>query len=112
MDPRQLLELCLEAVNGWNQGGRSGSEPTIMLVVPRTKCPRGETIAMFGKAGPRGRIATIKETPAGYDVVAYFPAIATMKIIAEAVGMKIDLEDARETAGYPTPDASSPRASA
>lgn len=84
MSPVDLLDLCMASVARWNAEGATGPAPTVLLVVPKKRCPTGETVALFGRWGPRGRIATIRETDAGYDVVAYFPAIAVVQEMQRA----------------------------
>lgn len=87
MDPRALIDLCMQSIDRWNADGGTGPEPTILLVLPRERCPTGDTVALLGRRGPRGRIATIRETLGGYDVAAYFPAVAVIDEIARAIGM-------------------------
>lgn len=85
MTPHGLVDLCTAAVDAWNDGGRTDPPPSVLLVVPRARCPSGDTVALFGRGGPRGRIATIRETPGGYEVVAYFPAAAVLDAIARVL---------------------------
>jgi hypothetical protein len=85
MSPADLVDLCTTSIERWRSGGCAGSAPSILLVVPRTRCPSGETVSLFGRSGPRGRIANIRETPRGYDVVAYFPAAAVLEEIMAAL---------------------------
>ena len=87
MDPASLFDLCMSSIDRWNKEGGIASEPTIMLVVPRQRYPTGETIALLGRRGPRGHIATIREGGTGYEVVAYFPAVEVIETIAQALGL-------------------------
>ena len=88
MTPRELLDRCLESMKQWAEH-QIGEEPTIMLVVPRKTAPMGESIRLYGRSGPKGRIATIKEAQDGYEVVAYFPAIPIAQDIAAHLGIEI-----------------------
>ena len=88
MSPTEIFDLTMNAIQEWNKGDRTGEGPSVLLVVPRKSLPSGQTIALFGRRGPRGRIATIKETASGYDVVAYFQAVHILNSLAEAMGMK------------------------
>lgn len=56
----------------------------IYLTVQRPRLPRGETIRLCGRIGPRGRLCTVKEAPAGgYACVAVFKR-AEVKVFAQA----------------------------
>ena len=96
MHPRELLDLCTASVERWKADGGGEPPASVLLVVPRSRCPAGRTIALYGRSGPRGRIATIRENATGYDVVAYFPAMAIIDEISRAVrdhGRSIGGED-------------------
>ena len=95
MTPRQLLDLCLENIREWAEHPFT-DEPTVMLVLPRKTAPMGESIKLYGRAGPKGRIANIRETETGYDVVAYFPAIPIALEVAEHLGIKIKIMSKEE----------------
>ena len=82
MQPEELLTLCRRSIAERHGEGDDGAVATVMLVVPRVNCPKGRTVALFGTSGPRGRIATVKETRTGYDIVAYFRAAAIVDALA------------------------------
>ena len=90
MTPAELVDLCTTSIGAWRAEGGAGPAPSIMLVVPRRRCPSGETVALFGRSGPRGRIASIRETEHGYDVVAYFPAAGVLDEVRRAMRERTD----------------------
>ncbi len=86
MKPVELFDICVDAVNRWNVREQITDVPTVMLVIPRLVCPKGDSIRLLGKSGPLGRIATVKETESGFDVVAYFPALPILALLQREVG--------------------------
>jgi len=51
----------------------------VYLVVPRKSLPRGSSIGLCGRAGPRGRLCNVSEAEGGgYDCVATFSAPAVL----------------------------------
>lgn len=75
MNQQELFDLCLDRINAWNEGELFADEPILGLTLQRPKLPTGETIRLYGNAGPRGRIARVAKRDKGFMVVAYFPAV-------------------------------------
>lgn len=88
MSPEELLQLCQNSIAEWNEHQISDA-PTIMLAITRKTAPTGKSIRLYGKSGPKGRIATIREAETGYSVVAYFPAIPIAQDIADHLGIEL-----------------------
>lgn len=90
MKPIELFDLCMDAIDRFNRGEVFAERPFIMLTIPRTSCPRGKTVRLFGRTGPAGDIATVKDRTDGqFDVVAYFPAVPIVQALGEMVGEKV-----------------------
>ncbi|GLI99171.1 hypothetical protein [Sphingobium sp. BS19] len=89
MKPTELFDLCMDAIERFNKGEMIADKPFVMLVVPKATCPRGDTITLYGRTGPRGRVATVKERDGKFDVVAYFPAVPIIESIAAEIGAKV-----------------------
>ena len=70
MTPQQLIDLCDAAIPNQLVG-----EPTIMLKLPLDRPPRGDTIRMFGRTGPVGRLARVDPEGDAYTAVVFFPAV-------------------------------------
>ncbi|MDM8352847.1 hypothetical protein [Brevundimonas diminuta] len=75
MKPDELIALCDDAIARFNRGEVFSDAPTIMLIVPAKRVPSGNNIRLFGKSGPTGWLAQIKQAGKEYEAVAYFPAI-------------------------------------
>jgi len=87
MTPQELLDGCIERIMAWNDGERFADEPTMALTLQRAKPPSGDSIRLFGRSGPKGRLATCRPRDGGWMVVAYFPAYAIAKGLAEEMGL-------------------------
>lgn len=86
MSPLDLFNLCMDAIARFNAGEVFAEMPFVILTLPRAECPRGKTIRLFGKTGPLGNIATVKECPSGgYDVTGYFPAAPIIQALRDVV---------------------------
>lgn len=70
MTPCELINLCDAAIQNQLVG-----EPTVMLVVPLDRPPRGDTIRMFGHTGPVGRLARVDPEGDAFEAVVFFPAV-------------------------------------
>ncbi len=58
----------------------------IYLTIPIKTLPRGDTVGLFGRAGPRGRICNVQEADGGgYRCTAIFPAPAVLAYIARNI---------------------------
>jgi hypothetical protein len=79
MKPVELFDLCADAITRWNEGDQIADFPTVMLVVPLTRLPRGDSIRLAGKSGPLGRLATIKEAGDAYEAVGFFNAVKVIQ---------------------------------
>jgi hypothetical protein len=89
--PQELLDSCLERIAVWNAGERYADEPTMALTLQRAKPPTGDHVRLYGRSGPRGRLATCRPRGDGWMVVAYFPAAAVARDIAKGLGVEVDL---------------------
>lgn len=95
MKPLELFDLCMDAIDRFNQGEVFSERPFVMLTIPRASCPRGKTIRLFGRTGPAGDIATVKVRDDGqFDVVAYFPAVPIVVALGDMVGTKVNVRRA------------------
>lgn len=74
MKPVELFDLCADAIKRWNAGDQIADFPTVMLVVPLARVPKGNSIRLSGRTGPLGRLAQIKEAGAEYEAIAFFDA--------------------------------------
>ena len=90
MTPNELLDLCIAQIQEWSEHPVT-DDPTVMLVVSRKSAPTGASIRLHGRSGPKGRIANIRETDKGYEIVAYFPAIPIAQEIAAHLGIEIKI---------------------
>lgn len=81
MKPVELFDLCIDAVRLWNSGEQIADHPTVMLVVPVKRVPKGDGFRLFGRSGPIGRLATIKEVDGGYEAVGWFNAVSVLKAL-------------------------------
>lgn len=95
MKPAELFDKCMEAIDAFNRGEMVADKPFVMLVIPKARCPRGDHVSMFGRSGPRGRIACVKDRDDGqFDVVAYFPAVPIVQALGDMVGAKVKVRRA------------------
>lgn len=93
MSPHELLQLCQDNIAEWDEH-KIGEEPTVMLTLSRKTVPTGKSVRLYGRTGPKGKIANIRKTQTGFAVVAYFPAIPIAQDIADHLG--IELKGANE----------------
>jgi len=92
MKPRELFDLCMEAIDRFNRGEVYADEPFIMLTLPRKVPLKGGHVRLFGRTGPLGRVATGKPRDDGlWDIVAYFPAVRVVKALGDAMGVKVNV---------------------
>lgn len=91
MTPPELLASCMERINAWNAGEQFCDEPTIALTLERPKPPAGDSVRLYGRSGPKGRLANCRPMNGAWQVVAYFPAVAIARDVAEFLGEKVDL---------------------
>ena len=84
--PIELFDACVDAVARWKSGEQIADVPTVMLVIPRDTCPRGDSIRLMGRTGPTGRVCTVKQRPDGLlDIAASFPAVPILRLIEREV---------------------------
>ena len=58
----------------------------IYLTIPIKSLPRGETVGLLGRSGPRGRICNVKEAGgSGYSCTAIFSAPAVLAYIEQNI---------------------------
>lgn len=88
MKPEELLQLCQSSIKEWNEH-QIGEKPTVMLVLSRKRAPTGKNIRLYGRTGPKGRIANIRQTDTGFAIVAYFPAIPIAQDVADHLGIEL-----------------------
>jgi len=82
----------MDAVDRFNRGEVFAEKPFVMLTLPRPGKSCGRTIRLFGKSGPTGQVATAhRRDDGGLDVVAYFPAVAIIQALGEAMGTKVEV---------------------
>ncbi len=91
MTPPELLASCMERIDSWNAGEQFCDEPTIALTLQRPRPPGGDSVRLYGRSGPRGRLANCRPKGDGWQIVAYFPAVAIARDVAEFLGEKVDL---------------------
>lgn len=92
MSPKDLLDVCLDAIDRFNRGEVFADEPFIMLTIPRKAPLKGDHIRLFGRSGPLGRVATGKPRDDGlWDFVAYFPAVGVVKALGDMMGVKVNV---------------------
>lgn len=87
MTPQELLDSCIARILEWNDGERFSDEPTICLTLQRTNAPTGDSVRLYGRSGPKGRLATCRQRDGGWMVVAYFPAHAIAVDVALHLGL-------------------------
>lgn len=104
MTPRELLDACLERLAVWNAGERFADEPTMALTLQRANAPTGDHVRLYGRSGPRGRLATCRPRDGGWMVVAYFPAAAIASDVAAALGVEVDLRVEPKTEAVDVPE--------
>lgn len=95
MKPKELFDLCMDAIDRFNKGEVSADRPFVMLTLPRQQKHCGRTIRLFGKTGPTGDVATAhRRADGGLDVVAYFPAVPIVQALGEMMGVKVKVRRA------------------
>lgn len=97
MKPLELFNLCMAAIDRFNNGEVYADKPFVYLTVPREKCPKGRSIRLFGGSGPNGEICNIKRRDGLFDVVALFPAVPIVDALAEHVGANVKFSRAAIT---------------
>jgi hypothetical protein len=89
MTPQQLVDACVGQVNAFNAGELVADAPFISLVVMRDKPPTGETVRLFGRYGPRGRIANCQHRGGKWKIVAYFNPAEILKDLSKEFGFDV-----------------------
>lgn len=114
MTPKELFDACMERIEAWNAGEQFTDEPTLALTLQRPRPPSGDTVRLWGRSGPRGRLATCRPRDGGWMVVAYFPAVPIVRDIARELGvdLKIDVAPKRPDPRIVTRPTTAPEADA
>jgi len=73
--PKELFDLCMDAIDRFNRGEVLADKPFVMLTIPRQQ-------------------KYCRRTDGGLDVVAYFPAVPTVQALGEAMGVKVKVRRA------------------
>lgn len=72
MKPEELLKYC-DDMQGKSATVTAGEVHHLYLNVVRKTLPKGDTVRLTERAGPKGRICNVKGQRGAYQVVAIFP---------------------------------------
>jgi hypothetical protein len=85
MNPQDLLDRCLEAIERW-KATTTQSPATIQLTIVSDRRPTAGTVRPFGPEGPKGRIDLAKPKDGKWTIVSSFSAVAVANFVYESTG--------------------------
>lgn len=79
MTPTELFDLCVDAVERHQRGEADAA--FVRLVLQRPNAPTGQSVKLFGRFGPSGRLDIVREKGGGFECVTCFDAVAILRFM-------------------------------